>query len=311
MAMMQGFSHSFRSAYFVVGVAVLAVFIAPAQVFAASEAVSIYGVELGTGRVQVASHAGEVRPIASLTKLATAMALLDSGIDLEESIRYDPKRHSAYRNWLRFQQGDELRGRDVWYLFLVGSQNIPARMLVDLTALSEEEIIAAMNANVQRLGLAATRFVDVHGLSPENVSTAAEIARLFETALTYPDIADALKRRAATIAVQSPNGALRELTFRHTNVLLRDWQSFATEASKTGYLDEALDCLATLVRDPATGKRFVMVVLGEARTQQRFRKARSIMNQLIDAPSIQLASRTISIYLPLSSFAIARRISVF
>jgi len=228
------------------------------------------------GNVRVSDRAEVVRPIASLTKLMTAMVLLDAKADLERTVTYNPKQHYAYKNWMRFGRGDKLRGRDLFLAMLIGSQNIPARMLVDLTPSSEAQFIAAMNVKAAALGLTQTRFVDVHGLSSKNTSTAPEIARLLDTALTYPDIADALVRSEATVVWQTHRGKRQERLFHHTNTLLQRQQRFATEASKTGYLDEAGDTIAMRIRDPKSGRRFIVVSLGEPRRALRFPLAKRL-----------------------------------
>lgn len=237
---------------------------------------STYVLDVDMGNVRVSDRAELVRPIASLTKLMTAMVLLDAHVDLERTVAYDPKRHAAYKNWMQFARGDHLRGRDLFLAMLVGSQNIPARMLVALTPMSEAQFIAAMNAKARGLGLVQTRFVDVHGLSPKNVSTAPEIARMFDVALTYPDIQDTLGRSEATVAWQTRRGKQQERLFHHTNTLLQHQQRFATEASKTGYLDEAGDTIAMRIRDPKSGHRFIVVTLGEPRRTLRFPLAKRL-----------------------------------
>ena len=237
---------------------------------------STYVLDLSTNAVRTSERAEVVRPIASLTKLMTAMVLLDAHANLERSVAYNPKRHAAYKNWMNFRTGDHLRGRDLFLAMLVGSQNIPARMLVDLTPYAEREFVQRMNVKAAALGLSQSRFVDVHGLSPKNVATASEVARLLDVALSYPDIADALQRPSATVVVTSRRGGAREAFFNHTNTLLRHQQRFATEASKTGYLDEAGDTIAMRVRDPVSGRQFIVVALGEPRRARRFPLAKRL-----------------------------------
>lgn len=247
---------------------------------------STYVLDLEAQTVRVSERAELVRPIASLTKLMTAMVLLDAGADLERTVGYDPKRHAAYRNWMRFARGDELRGRDLFLAMLVGSQNIPARMLVDFTPYDEREFVDRMNVKAAGLGLVQTRFTDVHGLSAKNVSTAAEIARLFDVALTYPDIQDALGRSEATITWRTRRGATQERLFHHTNTMLTRWQRFATEASKTGYLDEAGDTIAMRVRDARSGRRYLIVTLGESRRNPRFQIAKRLAESVMGTAHI-------------------------
>ncbi|MDO8599110.1 MAG: serine hydrolase [bacterium] len=262
---------------------VVAVLVLPSQAWGAKAPrvapPSTYVLDLEADAVRVSERTELVRPIASLTKLMTAMVLLDTRADLERSIAYDPKRHYAYKNWMHFVAGDRLRGRDLLLASLVGSQNIPPRMLVDLTRYAEAEFVAAMNAKAKTLGLTHTAFVDVHGLSPSNVSTASEVAQLLRAGLRYADIRDALGRPSSEVMITSRRGKERVAFFHHTNTILQRRQRFATEASKTGYLHEAGDTIAMLIRDPASGRRFIVVTLGEPRRNPRF----AIAKRLSDA----------------------------
>lgn len=250
---------------------------------------SVFVFDEGGGMVVKSERAELVRPIASLTKLMTAMVLLDAGADLERTVAYDPKRHYAYKNWMRFTRGDQLRGRDLFLATLVGSQNITARMLVDLTPHTEPEFVRRMNTKAASLGLTQTRFVDVHGLDAKNISTAPEITRLFDAALEYPDIVDALGRPEATVAWRTRRGKTQERLFHHTNTLLTRWQRFAIEVSKTGYLDEAGDTLAMRIRDPRNGRRFIVVTLGEPRRSPRFVLAKQLAERAIRTSRIATA----------------------
>ncbi|MBI2483095.1 D-alanyl-D-alanine carboxypeptidase [Candidatus Uhrbacteria bacterium] len=279
-----------RAVLFGIGMSVFVVgWAMPSMGYAAAPAVvptSSYVERLDTGAVVQSTRADLPRPIASLTKLTTAMVLLDARVDLDRSVAYDPARHYAYRNWMHFARGDRLQGRDLFLALLVGSQNIPARMLVDLTPYTEREFIAAMNTKARALGLRHTKFVDVHGLDPANVSTAAEVARTFAAALEYPEIRSMLARSRATVTVTARNGRTSPRQFAHTNILLKQWQRFATEASKTGYLHEAGDTIAMLIRDPKTGSRAIVVTLGEPRRSPRFAIARRLAERAIRATKI-------------------------
>lgn len=259
----------------------------PFRVEAAKPApTSSFVIDLESNMTRTSTRAEVVRPIASLTKLMAMMVVLDTKVNLNRTIAYDPNKHYAYRNWTNFYRGDRLSGQSLLHLTLTGSQNITARMLVGLSGLSGKEAVRRMNVKAKSLGLTQTIFVDVHGLSLKNVSTAPEVARMFTAALEYPDIAAALGKGMATVKITSAKGRARMLTFAHTNVLLKQKQQFATEASKTGYLDEAGDALAMRVRDPKTGHRFIVVTLGEPRQNPRFAIAKELALQSIQSQRI-------------------------
>lgn len=275
---------NWRRAGFLIGAFILlAMPLAGHTAAAKLRAPSSYVFDLQSNAMRTATRAEIVRPIASLTKLMTAIVLLDARADLEKKVVYDPKKHAAYKNWMKFRKGDRLSGRDLFYATLIGSQNITARMLMALTPYTEQDFVARMNAKARSLGLTQTAFVDVHGLSPKNVSTAAEVARLFEIALGYSDIADVLARPSAKVVITSSRGVSRVLNFSHTNPLLAKRQPFATEASKTGYLNEAGDAIAMLVRDPRSSRKFTIVTLGESRRSPRFSLAKRLAAQVTAA----------------------------
>ena len=109
---------------------------------------------------------------------------------------------------------------------------------------------------------------------------------MFEAALQYSDIADALGRASARVRIVTRRGQERTGMFSHTNVLLKRKQPFAVEASKTGYLDEAGDAIAMRIRDPKSGKQFIVVTLGEPRRNPRFAIAKRLANAAIRSERI-------------------------
>ncbi len=209
-----------------------------------------------SSRLIVQKNAEAVMPIASITKLMTAMVVLDSGMNLKESIvinnsDVDTLRHSRSR----LPVGTCLTRADALLLALMASENRAANALGRNYPGGREAFVAAMNAKAQTLRLGNTRFADPAGLSGGNVSCAHDLVKMADAAYRYPVIRDFTTREDATIT-----SGRRQLTFRNTNHLVRSprWQ---IGLSKTGFLDEAGRCL---VMQAQVAQRPVLIVLLDA-----------------------------------------------
>ncbi len=227
----------------------------------------------------VAPHAGknmlEPRPIASLTKLMTAMVALDLGFDFEGATTYNPARHYAYRNYMNFQKGEVIKNEDLWYAMLVGSMNVPARMIVDSLGQSDEQFVAEMNHKAMLLGLGSTHFEDVHGLSEKNVSNAYEVGLLFTYALRHPAIARALSIDSYEFDEVKSKDKRVHHSFNHTDVLRRKNVPFEIVASKTGYTYEAGPCIVSYIVSDSV--EYIVVTLGENNYRERHRELVTMM----------------------------------
>jgi D-alanyl-D-alanine endopeptidase (penicillin-binding protein 7) len=206
-----------------------------------------------TGELLVQKHAREVLPIASITKLMTAMVVLDAGMNLRESIiierdDVDTLRHSRSR--LRI--GTRLSRGDAMLLALMASENRAAHALGRTYPGGLDAFVSAMNAKAQSLGLKETRFEDPAGLSRGNVSSARDLTRMVEAAYRYRLVRDFTTRESATI-----HSGRRSQKFSNSNRLIRSsrWQ---IGLSKTGFIDESGRCLVMQAR---VAQRPVLIVL--------------------------------------------------
>jgi D-alanyl-D-alanine endopeptidase (penicillin-binding protein 7) len=233
-----------------------------------------------TGRVLMSKDAEAVVPIASLTKLVTAMVVLDArqpGAELLQIAAEDVDRlkHSASR----LRVGARMSREAALELALVSSDNRAAAALARAYPGGTAGFERAVQAKLRSLGLSRTRIVEPTGLSPANVSTAAEMARIAAAAARYPAIARITSESSTRVAV---DGRPREL--RNTNRLVggKGWD---IRLSKTGYTEEAGRCLAMRVRLGAKELRNVMVVLLDADgSAQRLADARRIRQTLTKLP---------------------------
>ncbi len=181
-----------------------------------------------------------VRPIASITKLMTAMVVLDAELDLEEQIAITRADRDAIRQTgSRLGFGATLTRRKLLLLALMASENRAAAALGRSYPGGRERFVAHMNRKAATLGMGDSRFADPAGLDAGNVSTASDLAKMIAAAGNYPLIA----RATTTLREEvTPYRSRGPLTFGNTNRLLQseDWE---IDLSKTGFINEAGRCL--------------------------------------------------------------------
>jgi D-alanyl-D-alanine endopeptidase (penicillin-binding protein 7) len=202
-----------------------------------------------------AKNIDNVRAIASITKLMTAMVVLDGGQALDESIRIDNDDIDRVKGTgSRLRIGAELARRDMLHLALMSSENRAAHALGRSYPGGLAAFVEQMNRKAAELGMQRSRFVDPTGLSSENVSTADDLARLVRASVRYPLIREFSTAPSANVTF-ADNG--RSIGFGNSNGLVHssDWH---IDVSKTGYISEAGRCLVMYARIAA---RPVIIVL--------------------------------------------------
>ena len=181
-----------------------------------------------------------VRPIASITKLMTAMVILDARLDLDEKITITKDDRDLIRlTGSRLEYGASLTRRELLLLSLMSSENRAATALGRTFPGGMNAFVAAMDRKADQLGMGSTEFADPAGLKAQNVSTAKDLARMLDAAGHYPLITQATTTRRKEVHPYSRRGPL---TYGNTNRLLKS-ESWNIELSKTGYINEAGRCL--------------------------------------------------------------------
>ncbi len=205
----------------------------------------------------VARNANAVKPIASITKLMTAMVALDGQLALDAQVRItdaDVDRLKGTASRLRV--GTQLTRRQLLHLALMASENRAAAALARSYPGGTQAFIAAMNRKSAALGMRNTRFQDSTGLSQRNVSTAQDLARMVMAATRYPMIRQ-FTTTASHVVAMPGRGTLQ---FKNSNRLVQtgnsEWQ---IGLSKTGYTSEAGRCLVMEAR--VGGRPLVFVLL--------------------------------------------------
>jgi D-alanyl-D-alanine endopeptidase (penicillin-binding protein 7) len=207
-------------------------------------------VEQTEGRSLFDKNADQVMSIASITKVMTAMVVLDAQLPLDEEIQItdadvDGFRHSGSR----LRVGTVLSRREMLRLALMASENRAASALGRAYPGGMAAFVAAMNAKAAELGMDKSRFVDSTGLRSENVSTANDLVKMVEAGYDYELIREFTTTARYDLDVP---GRSRALAFQNTNGLVRN-DGWEIGLSKTGYIREAGRCLvmqATIAAKP-------------------------------------------------------------
>ncbi len=209
-----------------------------------------------SGHVIFGKDVDTVRSIASITKLMTAMVVLDAKLDLDETLTIsDADRDLIRMTGSRLQVGATLTRRELLVLALMASENRAATALGRNYPGGMAAFVAAMNEKAAALGMRNSRFSDPAGLHTENLSTASDLAKMIAAAQAYPLIVQATTTLQQEVHPFASRGALN---YANTNGLLKnpDWD---IALSKTGYIHEAGRCL--VMRANIRGEELSIVLL--------------------------------------------------
>jgi D-alanyl-D-alanine endopeptidase (penicillin-binding protein 7) len=234
-----------------------------------------------TGEVVFHKNSDAVVPIASITKLMTAMVIIDRGLDLTQRVvlsHDDVDGVKGTRSRLRI--GSVLTRDELLLLALMASENRAAAALGRTYPGGGKAFVAAMNDKAAALGMTESHFVDPTGLYAGNVSSARDVAKLVSAAHGYELIREYSTRGRATVKVFG-----RTLAFGNTNGLVRNarWE---IGLSKTGYISEAGRCLVMRVR--MASKDLIVVLLdswgkhtriGDANRLRKWLESNASVNQ--------------------------------
>ncbi|MEE1893317.1 D-alanyl-D-alanine endopeptidase [Pseudomonas otitidis] len=226
----------------------------PAQLQLASGSAML--VDLATGKLIYANNPDLVVPIASVTKLMTALVVLEAKQPLDEIISIDISQTKEMKGvYSRVRVGSLVSRRDMLLMALMSSENRAAASLAHHYPGGYGAFIAAMNAKARALGMKHTRYVEPTGLSLNNVSTARDLVQLLLESRKYPLLSQMSTTKEKTITFVKPRYSLG---FSNTNHLTRksDWD---IELTKTGFTDEAGHCL--VMRTRMGNQRVAMVLL--------------------------------------------------
>jgi serine-type D-Ala-D-Ala endopeptidase (penicillin-binding protein 7) len=225
-----------------------------------------YVVDQNTQETLFDKNSRAVVPIASITKLMTAMVVLDSREPLTDEIQVtDEDRDYEKYTGSRLAVGSVLNREDMLHIALMASENRAAAALSRYYQNGRPGFIAAMNAKAKSLGMTDTHFENSTGLTSLNVSSARDLVKMVNAAYQYP-----LIRKFSTDSSYEVYTGKRNIAYRSTNALIRN-PTWDIGLQKTGFINEAGECL--VMQANINGRQVVMVLLDSSGKYSRFADA--------------------------------------
>ena len=242
-----------------------------------------------TGNVLLEKNSDAVLPIASITKLMTAVVVTEAQLPLDETLtisQEDVDTEKGSRSRLRV--GTQLTREEMLHLALMSSENRAAHALGRQYPGGLDAFVSAMNAKAKLLGMSDTHYVEPTGLSSRNQSSAKDLATLVKAAYEHQIIRELSTSPEYSVAVGK-----RELQFRTTNALVRN-PTWDIGLQKTGYISEAGRCL--VMQAKMAGRQLIMVFLDSAGKYSRLGDAERVRRWVNDlghvAPATTSSSAT-------------------
>ena len=230
-------------------------------------------IDQNTNEVLLNKNSNAILPIASITKLMTALVVTETGLSLDETLtvaQEDVDATAGSRS--RLTLGTQLTRGEMLHLALMASENRAAHVLGRNYPGGVQPFVAAMNDKAQSLGMGDTRYVEPTGLSSSNQSSAQDLSRLVRAAFMHPIIRDLSTSLEAVVPV-----GRQHVQFRNTNGLVRnpEWE---IGLQKTGYISAAGRCL--VMQAQLAGRSLILVLLDSAGKYSRIGDAERIRKWL-------------------------------
>ncbi|MGH8841252.1 MAG: D-alanyl-D-alanine endopeptidase [Advenella sp.] len=201
-----------------------------------------YVVDLTDNRILYSKNADVIRPIASISKLMTALIITTANLNMNEQIIITADDiDRVKKSSSRLSVGTILTRSELLHLALMSSENRAAHALGRTYPGGMDAFVREMNAKARQLGMTRTRFVEPTGLSPQNVASPRDLVRLMQAVHQQPLIRE--YTTSDKYQIVTSNG--REQRYRNTNRLIRN-SNWNIHISKTGYIREAGDCLVMM-----------------------------------------------------------------
>jgi D-alanyl-D-alanine endopeptidase (penicillin-binding protein 7) len=247
-----------------------------------------YVIDQDTDEVLFSKNPQAVLPIASITKLMTALVVTEAALPLDEVLTVTQDDVAATSgSSSRLKPGTQLTRGEMLHLALMSSENRAAHVLGRTYPGGISAFIPAMNHKAVALGMRDTRYVEPTGLSADNQSSAKDLARLVKAAFEHPILRDFSTSPEAMVPVGS-----RQVRFGNTNGLVRnpEWE---IGLQKTGYIAAAGRCV--VMQAQLAGRKLIMVLLDSAGKYSRIGDAERIRKWLADSPLMPDALRAPSL----------------
>lgn len=232
-------------------------------------------IDVPSGRILYEYNADQVRSIASLTKLMTAIVFLEGNppLDAVVTVTRDDAR-GAGRRRSQMGIGESFYLKDILYASLLASDNRATKTLARASGLSLDNFVLRMNEKAAELGLDSTRFVEPTGLDTDNRSSATDVARLLSAALENYWVA--LITSTDQYTFHSVNKRRRHILLNTNRLARAGWE---VEGGKTGFISASGYCLATILKDKENHE-ILAVLLGAPTNSRRFSETIYIIDWL-------------------------------
>lgn len=244
-----------------------------------SAAVAVY--DLQTGQPIYEKNTHTKRSIASITKVMTAMVLVDAGLDMREEITLIASDLvGAKKASTNLRAGDRMSRSEFMLLMLMKSENPAAKALARTYPGGYDAFISAMNRKAVSLGMNQTSFADSSGLNPRNVSSASDLVKMMRVVNSdsrYQQVRSFSTSSSYDFHIQNYNLGSRVYKANNTSRLVRSG-SYPIGASKTGYIREAGYCV--VMETHVNNRPAVVVLLGASASNNRWNDAENILTQM-------------------------------
>jgi D-alanyl-D-alanine carboxypeptidase len=234
---------------------------------------SALAVDAKSGKILYQKNSSEVRPIASITKLMTALVFLDYNPGWQkEFFTISSDRRNG--NIVHLNPGEILTIQNLFNTALIASDNDAIIALTRATGLTEQEFIEKMNAKAEKLGLVSTKFVEPTGLKIGNQANTFDVAKLLEAALQKEEIKKVTGIDYYEFEVLNKERTkTRQVKITNTDQLLKSYLDVI--GGKTGSLEEAGYCLAVKIKGEQN-QEIIIIVLGSQSNYDRFQDVKAI-----------------------------------
>lgn len=242
--------------------------------------------DLERKEVAYSYHANERLSPASLTKIMTALIVLENCPDLNEMVTIgDVRIAESGAQLFGFEEGDRISLKNLLYTTVIYSANDGALALAQHVAGGEEAFVAMMNEKAEMLGATHTNFTNPHGLtSEEHYTTAYDLYLMFQAALKYPEFQEMIHTDKMTVEYTAADGSLTSKDIITTNRFLTENYSFADGieiiGGKTGSTNAAGKCIILYALDQ-TSSPYIAVVMGAEDTDGLYRTAKQLIEDTL------------------------------
>ncbi|PKH68655.1 peptidase S11 [Psychrobacter sp. 4Dc] len=239
---------------------------------------SVAVIDAETGESIYEKDADIARPMASITKVMTAMVVLDAGLDMREEITLDPEDFvGPKRASSRLKSGDRLNRAEMLLMALMKSENPAAKSLARNYPGGYDAFMRAMNRKAQDLGMNTAFFGDPTGLDKRNVASSKDLVKMVRAAGNYDVIRRFSTTKSYDFFVSNYSSGNRTYKASNTSTLVRDG-SYPIGISKTGFINEAGRCVVMETR--VNNRPAIIVILGANSSATRWGDAKNILNSL-------------------------------